>query len=192
MRHGNGPRPVRDVLPVQTPQSPWSKQHGRLKPNHGRQFLASCLAQPRCRRSRPSPRAIPLDATPVPARVERLGSYGRDPAHAPRRTPRGQFRTAAWPFAGLPLQSLWHRRRSRTRDPQKGPTVAARSRPCDRWCCDKRPRSCSSARCRPRLVAPKKDLIESQGLDLRCALLVEHLQDRSGPFRLGFDPTAYG
>ena len=112
------------------------------------------------------PQSGPLDATAVPALVERLESYGRDPARAPRRTPSGRFRAEAWRFAGLPLQSLWHRRRSRTQDPSREPTAAATSPPCDPWRCDKRPRSCSSARCRPRLVAPKKDLIESQGLDL--------------------------
>ena len=113
MRHGNGPRPVRDVPPVQTPQSPWTKRHGRLKPNHARRFLASCLAQPRCRRSRPSPRATPLDATPVPARVERLESYGRDPAHAPRRTPRGQLSRRSWAVcwtaAAIPLARVGDR-----------------------------------------------------------------------------------
>jgi hypothetical protein len=42
------------------------------------------------------------------------------------------------------------------------------------------------------LVAPKKDFIESQGFHPLGALLVEHLQDLSGPFGFGFDPTAYG
>src|SRR5271157_4273796 len=102
-----------------------------------------------------------LHATLGSALVGPLESYGRDPARVPEGTPRGRCRAAAGQFAGRPLQSLWQRRRSRTRDSQKESTAAATSRPCGRWRCDKRPRSCSSARCQPRSAAPKKDLIES-------------------------------
>ena len=81
-----------------------------------RRFLAFCLAEPGRRRSGPGPKAAPLHATLVSTLVEPLESYGRDPARGPERTPRGRSRAAIGQFAGGPLQSLWQRRRSRTRD----------------------------------------------------------------------------